>query len=185
MEQSSRKNFGEVFKIKKSRFENDPIGAFFIFLQNIITSNEDAATAYEYFQEILKKNGIDLNKDTKVLEIGSGNGVFLNYLKQQGVNAVGVDVRPEREGGVPQAIARIEELPFADDSFDVVFSISVFDSGIYNQDQKLMLKEISRVLKQGGVYVGKSESINVGSMSGLDEVTDSFGRCVGNVYKKP
>ena len=45
-------------------------------------------------------------------------------------------------------------MPFADDTFDVIFSDNVFDNSVYSQDQELMLKEITRVLKHRGVYVG-------------------------------
>ena len=35
-----------------------------------------------------------LAEEVKVLELGSGNAVFLDYMKKQSVDAVGVDVRP-------------------------------------------------------------------------------------------
>ena len=58
-----------------------------------------ASFYYGNIVNILKEQGLDIKKGIKVLEIGSGNAVFLNYLKKQGIDAVGVDARP-RGGGV-------------------------------------------------------------------------------------
>lgn len=116
--------------------------------------NEFLAEAYyENFQNRLKELGVAVPTDAKVLEIGSGNSVFLKYLQKQGLNAIGVDANPrgERTEGVVQA--RIEKLPFPDETFGLVFSHSVFDSGVYHQDQSAMIKEIARVLKPEGIYI--------------------------------
>jgi ubiquinone/menaquinone biosynthesis C-methylase UbiE len=114
---------------------------------------EIVAINFRSFKEILEDLGVNL-KNVKVLEIGSGNAIFLDYMKKQGVDAVGVDVRPRGRKDSPQVIARIEQLPFNDESFEVVFSGSVFDSSVYIQNQEMVMEEINRVLKHGGIYVG-------------------------------
>ena len=66
---------------------------------------------------------------------------------------MGVDIFPHGGKESPQVATRIEQLPFNDGTFNVVVSIgTVFDSSVYVQNQQLMMQEISRVLKQGGVY---------------------------------
>lgn len=119
-----------------------------------IVSPEDN---FKYFEEKLRRQGVRLtgflrNKKVKVLEVGSGNAMFLNFVKQKGIDIVGVDARPRGMTG-EQVQARIEQLPFADEAFDVVYSQSVFDSEFYKQYPELMMKEIYRVLKHGGFYV--------------------------------
>ncbi|OGJ02200.1 hypothetical protein A3G98_02100 [Candidatus Nomurabacteria bacterium RIFCSPLOWO2_12_FULL_37_8] len=93
-------------------------------------------------------------KNLKVLEIGSGNGIFLDFLRKKGVNAVGLDVRSGGYGS-PQVAARIEQIPLKSDEFDLVLSLgNVFDQMVYDQDHDLMIREIYRVLKPKGLYLG-------------------------------
>src|SRR3989344_2912820 len=84
-------------------------------------------------------------------------------------------------------LARIEQLPLPDNSFDEIFSYGLFDSDEYDQDKKLMLTEICRVLRKGGVYFVVNLSGHYGSfidkeLKGLPlkEVECSLG----NAYKK-
>ena len=51
------------------------------------------ALNYKGIEEIIASCGIDLKK-VKVLELGSGNTAFLDHMRKQGVDAVGVDVLP-------------------------------------------------------------------------------------------
>ena len=153
--------------------------------EDLVTKSSDAEILHSVLERILKNYGIALDKDTKFLEIGSGNVVFLDYLIQRGVNATGVDVSPNWKQASPQALARIEQLPFADESFNVIFSHGVFDEGVYNQNQDDMMREISRVLKHGGMYVGTTlESISASPMSGLTSVPDLTGNRF-KMYRKP
>jgi ubiquinone/menaquinone biosynthesis C-methylase UbiE len=128
--------------------------------ENYLGSIDNAKLRYQELQSILIEYGIDLTKKVKVLEVGSGKAVFLDYMRQQGVDVLGIDVRPRGSKESPQVIARIEELPFKDESFDVILSSQVFSENFYNQDHHLMIKEIGRVLKSGGIYVAASEDIS-------------------------
>lgn len=62
-----------------------------------------------------------------VLEVGSGGGAMLRWLQGQGVAVEGVEVRSAlvdklRDRGHLVHQARAEELPFADDAFEIVAS---------------------------------------------------------------
>ncbi len=116
--------------------------------------------------------------------MGSGNSVFLDYLKKEGVNAFGVDARPRGNKESPQVLARIEQLPFPNESFDVIFSSAVFDSTVYTQDQQLMLEEIKRVLKHGGIYVRTDTETSLLPPKGLNLIKDNSIYQLETVYQK-
>ena len=97
-------------------------------------------------------------KGLKVLEIGVGMGAdYLEWLKA-GAQATGVDLsatsierarrRCELAGYQPDLrVADAEQLPFADNSFDVVYSYGVMH---HSPDTEQCIREAWRVLKPGG-----------------------------------
>ncbi len=119
---------------------------------NIVNDVGEAQLHYNWLEHIADLQGIDFKK-AKILELGSGKALFLQYAKNNGINAIGVDIEPRGDFKGSQVIARIEQLPFPDESFDIIYSSFVFDSGVYDQDQSLMMKEAHRVLKKDGIYV--------------------------------
>jgi len=145
--------------------------------------NQDAGLRFRAFERKLKKYGVDLLK-SKVLEIGNGNNAFLNYMLEQGVDAIGVDARPRGEKSSTLIASRIEQLPFRNETFDVVLSVhQVFDSHVYHQDHNAMLDEIRRVLKEHGLYLGMLEHIDV-STEGFALISDQEEKSILGVYKK-
>lgn len=94
----------------------------------------------------------------RVLEIGVGMGAdYVEWLKA-GARATGVDLSPEslartrrrceQAGYKPDLhVADAESLPFADDTFDVVYSYGVMH---HSPDTPLCVREARRVLKPGG-----------------------------------
>jgi len=118
-----------------------------------VQTQESAEGMFYLLTTALTENKIEINSSTKILEIGSGLGVFIDYLRKNGYDATGVDARPRGKISEGIVAARIEQLPFSNETFNIVVANGVFDSGVYNQDQVLMIKEISRVLATGGVYI--------------------------------
>lgn len=88
----------------------------------------------------------------RVLDCGSGLGTWMHAFGRFGGDVFGLEVEFERitqsitqERGVVQAVG--ETLPYADGSFDTVFSNEVIE---HVADDRLCLKEMVRVLKPGG-----------------------------------
>ncbi len=104
----------------------------------------------------------ELRPGETVLEVGCGTGVLDRWLARRtaGANRItGVDINPyllreagalARQEGLEDAIefrdGNAESLPFPDDSFDVVMSVTVIEEA----DADRMLAEMVRVAKPGG-----------------------------------
>ncbi|MDO8514639.1 MAG: class I SAM-dependent methyltransferase [bacterium] len=118
----------------------------------------------------------------RILEVGSGNGNFLTFLRKRGLDVEGVDIEP-RGPGVKKA--NIAELPYPPESFNYVMSKHVFDGWHYPQspaDQKAMLSEIVRVLKKDGAYYAVENFFE--PIAGLELLSDPSGNQGSSVYKK-
>lgn len=102
----------------------------------------------------LKKTKL-LNKKQKILEIGSGNGAMVSYLKKQGYTITGTEVNPQyitfakKHFGVKLQKLKIGKLPFKSESFDIVLSFDVFE---HIPDSRQHLQDVKRILKKNGVY---------------------------------
>jgi len=133
----------------------------FINLKNnphIMSYYNDIAEGYDelYGEEQLKKLnlirekskelGIDITRDTKLLDVGCGTGISTDFWN---CDAAGIDpslelIKQNKHHGKKSKLiqASAEEMPFPDDSFDIVISITA----IHNfGDIEKGLQEIKRV----------------------------------------
>ncbi|NLV59126.1 MAG: class I SAM-dependent methyltransferase [Clostridiales bacterium] len=128
-----------------------------------IFAPESAAEQFEYIETVTTFYGISDFSNGRMLEVGSGYGLTLAYAIQQGYDVTGIE--PDFKQGVNryQVARRIlkandisedriiaaygEQLPFSDNSFDRVFSVSVLE---HVQDPEKVVCEIVRVLRPGG-----------------------------------
>jgi ubiquinone/menaquinone biosynthesis C-methylase UbiE len=96
-----------------------------------------------------------------VLDLGCGDGTYAIEAAARGARAVGLDTDPTmlreaegraRERGVAVDLreVRVEELPFGDASFDVVFAVTVL---CFVADAAGAIQEMARVLVPGGRLV--------------------------------
>ena len=82
----------------------------------------------------------------RILDMGAGKGETVAYLKEQGYDAVGIDIN----AGDGILCADYLHSPFEDESFDAVISeCSFFISG----DEDRAFSEAYRVLRHGGVML--------------------------------
>lgn len=97
-----------------------------------------------------------IEKKDKVLDLGCGDGLNIEIFKELGIkNVVGVDISEklikqakQKNPNTEFYIGSADNLPFKNNSFDVVFVDSVFHHII---DYDPTVKEIKRVLKKNGL----------------------------------
>jgi ubiquinone/menaquinone biosynthesis C-methylase UbiE len=96
----------------------------------------------------------------RILEIGYGSGVFLPELRGHCDRLDAVDVH-ERGGEIARGLgdigisatlhsARAEDLPFGDQTFDVIVAVSTLE---FVSDLSRSVREMSRVLRSDGVAI--------------------------------
>lgn len=122
----------------------------------------DSHKNVQFYQNILKELGFELKHDSVILDFGCGAGGEVYQLRKKNYHAFGCDIVPLYEE--VQNLCREEKLtredeiifrtidvnnyriPFADNSFDFVFSNQVFE---HVKNYPETLAEIYRVLKPG------------------------------------
>ncbi len=97
-------------------------------------------------------------KSGKVLDIGCGRGQYSFFLKQHGYTPVGIDISKIAIKEAKKIVRRVKfkvcdilELPFRNEYFDGIIDIGVFHY-IKKANHTQYIKEITRVLRKGGVY---------------------------------
>lgn len=127
-------------------------------LLNIDKSNElfDRNTHGKYkayHRKYIKSSSI-------VLEIGAGTGRLTKTLLESGAIVVATDISPSSLNVIEKRyskynnsliaqLADMEQLPFKQNHFDIVSSAGSLSYG----DNKIVMKEIYRVLKPGGLFI--------------------------------
>ena len=113
-----------------------------------------------YYIPLLKQIGIDISSETKVLDVGCGDGVHAAALEQAGgdLQYCGIDFstqaleigrqRVSRDGRFRFTAADATALPFASYSMDVVFSYGVL---AYTRSPEAAFAEMVRVCRPGGL----------------------------------
>ena len=117
-------------------------------------------------KDILKTE--EINKTSHILDVGCGTGQTAAYLsKQYGAKVTGLDINPimvekaknrMRQYQLPVEIMRgsIENFPVKDGTFDLIISESVL--AFVNKPKAL--KEIFRLLKNGGRFIANELTAN-------------------------
>jgi ubiquinone/menaquinone biosynthesis C-methylase UbiE len=126
--------------------------------QNIF-NNEDNHFYYVAVHEAVEtevRQALRNSSDVRILDAGCGTGWLAKRLSKFGkVDAIDVHERAltlSRERGVNVTRGSVEEIPFPDNTFDLVTSIDViYHKAVY--DDSKALSEIFRVLKPGGTLV--------------------------------
>lgn len=96
---------------------------------------------------------LDLTSVGRVLEVGCGRGHLVARLREEGVDAVGIDLNPHAiEHGVTDALRTMDatRLEFPDAHFDAVVSMHAIE---HIPDLDAALTEMVRVVRPGGTLV--------------------------------
>lgn len=122
------------------------------------------------FQDLLHLNPVRFEffdervgewKDKRVLDLGCGGGFVSEELARRGAQVVGVDPsdplvsvarrHAQQSGfGIDYRVGTGEQIPAADQSFDVVVCVDVLE---HVADLERVMREIHRVLKPGGLFL--------------------------------
>jgi ubiquinone/menaquinone biosynthesis C-methylase UbiE len=120
-----------------------------------------------------------LPKDSLILDIGAGRGLWAMNLLNMNYRVLGIDYIPSIVDAVNQRIAQdgfhgrgkfivanALDIPFTDRSFAAITDIGTFQH-IQKSDHGQYLKELHRVLEDGGYYLNVSLSKETNRFIGL------------------
>lgn len=119
----------------------------------------------------------------RILEVGCGDGAWLRFLIQAGAapeNLFGVDLLPDRiheaRRKCPQASTLLcedaSQLPFENESFDLLLVMTVFSSILDDHLRRLLAQEMLRVLRHGGSILWYDFHVNNPRNPDVRRVTD-------------
>jgi len=98
-----------------------------------------------------------LNQNSKILDLGCGNGEKAHYIGKLGFNVVGIDASEEAINYAKKNFPAVKfykkdalSTKFKENSFDAIISIAVFHCFL-EKDRKKYIKEINRILKKRGL----------------------------------
>jgi SAM-dependent methyltransferase len=120
---------------------------------------------------------LPLGPDARLLDAGCGSGRTLDDLARYG-RVSGVDLSPEavaaarQRGHADVHLGRVEEMPFPDDTFDVVTCLDVIE---HTPDDGATFAELRRVTRPGGLLIATVPAYQ-GLWSWHDEVNLHFRR---------
>lgn len=124
------------------------------------------------YKELIKL--CDINKNTKILEIGAGYGEFTRRLQKSGSFIHATDITPKvvsvskktfKNKKVKWSVADSNKLKFKDNLFDIVCGISI----LHHVETEKTLKEVYRVLKKGGeIFFTEPNLLNPHILLGLN-----------------
>jgi SAM-dependent methyltransferase len=108
----------------------------------------------------LARTGMEL-ADARALEVGCGSGYYLSRLLDYGVShAAGIDLVEERIAIARERYPRLElvaadasNLPWADESFELVTQFTCLSSVLDPEVRRAIAAEMWRVLAPGGIFV--------------------------------
>ena len=101
--------------------------------------------------------GNEIRKGSKVLDIGCNDGSFIKLIQdKRNCNVTGIDISEKmveeaQKKGLNVVLGDAEKLPFPDKTFDYVTCMDVLS---HLPDIETALKEIRRVLKPKGIFLG-------------------------------
>jgi ubiquinone/menaquinone biosynthesis C-methylase UbiE len=126
-----------------------------------------------------------VSRKSKILDVGCGYGRTLNELYNCGFkNLFGVDFSQGMIDRGRKLYPHLDmkkssgKLPFDDDTFDSVLLLAVLTCIIKDEDQKKLIDEIQRVLKENGILYINDYMINEDqrNIERYDKYKDKYGK---------
>jgi len=112
---------------------------------------------WDSFEKEYLRPYFEMAKGKKVLDAGSGTGRIALKLKKEGAEVTALDISPEmldilsnKDSEIETVEGEMEEMPFEDESFDMVFSSMAM---VHLKKPDIFMDEAYRVLKDGGLFV--------------------------------
>jgi SAM-dependent methyltransferase len=144
-------------KIVQACYYDDPV---------IVAANRFASS--EEWDEVIKLAA--KNVPGRVLDLGAGRGISSYAFARSGCDVTSLEPNPSKEvgAGLIEMLAQEsglkikvvkeygETLPFADETFDIVYGRAVMH---HAQDLSRFCGEAARVLKPGGIFIGTREHV--------------------------
>jgi len=123
---------------------------------HLLKRNSFILARYNNVVSLVEKN--TSLKGKTVLDVGCGDGVLSYLLSKKGLTVSGVDytsdavefAKEKTQGNIEFKVGNVYEIPWADNSFDVVVSSDVIE---HLDDVDKYIGEIKRVLKKDGICV--------------------------------
>lgn len=103
-------------------------------------------TTYERKTELIRSFLDRLSENARIVDLGCGEGIFVEHARSRGRNAVGVDLNYSSRVVVRGDILHV---PFQDGSFDVGLALDILEHLSF-RDQRRALDEAARVIVPGG-----------------------------------
>ena len=108
----------------------------------------------------IKKNYLNLNKNTKLLDMGCGSGKFLNFIKNElKIDCYGIDVAKERiinckekYKNINFSIGSTEKTSYENNFFDIIISTQTIEH-LDNKKLHNSFLEFNRILKPNGILL--------------------------------
>jgi len=113
-------------------------------------------------------------KPKKVLEIGVGNKLVANFLKEAGISITTCDINKKVN---PDVVADIKNLPFKKNEFDLIIACQILEHLPYN-DSLRALKELWRVSKKQVMISLPYHSLVFYGYNKLIPFVKPFGFCI-------
>ncbi|MDJ0845715.1 class I SAM-dependent methyltransferase [Crocosphaera sp.] len=135
-----------------------PLSYQYLWLYNTISRLSSLVVGGEKRFRSLSLEGINIDANTKILDLCCGSGQTTQFLVEKSSQVTGLDASStavdRAKNNVPEAsyvTALAEKMPFSDQQFDLVHS-SVALHEMETKQLREIMQEVYRVLKPGGFF---------------------------------
>lgn len=143
---------------------------------NFLSSPKQQEVDKELYVELFNKIK-DRAPNGKILDVGCSFGLFLNMAKDLGYEVLGLELNEvaakygREKYGITIEPKLLEECDFPDESFDVVAMFGLIE---HLFDPVKAVKEVKRILKPGGLFIGRCPNVQAFVFMVLHELGRTF-----------